>query len=1582
MTSVRSLSKMTMNANSTPGQRIASAWRLPLLAWLALHLCASAPAQEWHWAPGTYTSKDPLTADITGVAAGSGGEFRFVNTAGKFASADSTGMAWTERANVGELRDVFFDGSTYLVCGVDGAILRGPAGLTPLDKGSYTLNGITTSGSRIVAVGNNGDIRYQDGTAWKNGTFVNLNNSQKSATRFGVAYGANRFVAVGAGGVVLWSDNGATWNLSTGTGSKKLNAIHWANNRNSFIAVGDEGAVVYSSDGKTFKPGNSPAADKPNLNGVTFGTVAQQAYFVAVSAGGEVFAATAPDGSWTKVGNNLGTGSQGGGLRDVAINANGVVVAVGNGGGIRVSSGPLNPRADFKPPGPVNHSAAAVKAASVVVEASPANVSWEWEATVADNPGKFLTLLDTTSAGKVVKTGNFNLRYDLAANIAEARTARIEIRQKGGTTVLASLEVKQLATDEIRLSTTKQSVGGAAGHYTLTVTPVPAFVWKAVITTPQDGLTVNPATWSGQQSVTVNYGSYTSASGSRQATIQFLRASDNKVMAEHTLTQSGLAPPAAAAWGWAPRNLGNGAGWVAVQAGTKGWLAHGEAGRVDFSTSGEVGWRPTISAAAGTREPGGAYFDGNSYVTVGDGLLIHFSANPEAPEAEWSRKFSKGWQGWADGRLSDIAFNGQRYVAVGRVTTSSERQFEELILTSAIGGDNWSRVNLNPNADTNTLFGVATYPNGPFVAVGSNGKIRYSLLDGTTWTKKDVGGTDFRGVAYGAGRFVAVGLKGKVQYSDDSGVNWKTDVVGVAVGKDLRAITYGKAGDGVAYFVAVGNGVIQSSVDGVSWFEASTEALDLTDIEYRQFPDGTGLFVGVGANGAFYSSRGPATGVAFSTPATQPSGNSALEVAITTTSGSWTAYSPDSWITLENGGGKSGDKLRMTIAALPDGTQSQRTGTVVFNNGTPTSGTRMTIRQNPVARFGADMVREFSLTGGGGVTLTADVSVFPSTTDWRVSAGSVPSWLGVARIPSTSKLQFTTLSENTTTAPRVATLAVVYTEGDRETPIGTLTVQQLPKAVVPKENWGWVDITPSNLYSKATKQNVNAQEWITGTWNAVTHGGRKWVAVSESGRVATADRLDAGTRWTLQDVDSQQTFRDVVWDGSQFGIVGSRRVRFSQDDSASSFLAPVADGENLRFESITYNAGRYVTVGESIETGKAVIFGADGSAVAKWKNQNISTGNKLWAVEYGATRFVAVGQNGVVMHSPTGHGRDWEVVPAANRQNPNNHTLRALNYNGRQFLAVGAGGTVSRSTDGTSWTTASPAVGIPSDVVLKGVTFGAGFYLAIGETANDRAVPIYSSLDGSYWTEASVDRYKLRSISYEVSDYPCSLVPGVFVAVGEQGKLIVSYGPGNYSTLTGPVPPEAPLGSGEASAGSFYVTALAPWKATLSDAGSGVNWLRLKYPNGTPCQAIEFEAASANLGDQPRMVDIVVSTTAGVTPLTVRVTQAAGQAEYDVAPDSRRVAQKGAEFELLFTSSRTGVQWTVAARNSPWLEVGARNQTTGKVKITAKPQPIKDCRVGYLDFLVNEVVVKTVKIIQFGTDGRCTECETKDLVAK
>ncbi|MDO7906072.1 hypothetical protein Q5741_06520 [Paenibacillus sp. JX-17] len=72
-------------------------------------------------------------------------------------------------------------------------------------SGDFTA--LATNGRRTVAVGHEGSIIYTDnGTQWKSATPFSYKERLGRASLFDVAYGANKFVAVGNGGVYVSSD--------------------------------------------------------------------------------------------------------------------------------------------------------------------------------------------------------------------------------------------------------------------------------------------------------------------------------------------------------------------------------------------------------------------------------------------------------------------------------------------------------------------------------------------------------------------------------------------------------------------------------------------------------------------------------------------------------------------------------------------------------------------------------------------------------------------------------------------------------------------------------------------------------------------------------------------------------------------------------------------------------------------------------------------------------------------------------------------------------------------------------------------------------------------------------------------------------------------------------------------------------------------------------------------------------------------------------------------------------------------------------------------------------------------------------
>jgi hypothetical protein len=118
-----------------------------------------------------------------------------------------------------------------------------------------------------------------------------------------IAWGNNKFVAVGLGGKIATSSDGITWTEVTisfsGDPNDYIRGIAWGSNGdtvNKFVAVGDKGGMVSSDDGTTWTAVTANTFGTENILGIAWG----DNKFVAVGAQGKM--AYSPDGTdWTAV---------------------------------------------------------------------------------------------------------------------------------------------------------------------------------------------------------------------------------------------------------------------------------------------------------------------------------------------------------------------------------------------------------------------------------------------------------------------------------------------------------------------------------------------------------------------------------------------------------------------------------------------------------------------------------------------------------------------------------------------------------------------------------------------------------------------------------------------------------------------------------------------------------------------------------------------------------------------------------------------------------------------------------------------------------------------------------------------------------------------------------------------------------------------------------------------------------------------------------------------------------------------------------------------------------------------------------
>lgn len=228
------------------------------------------------------------------IIVGSGGAI-YASIAGAAAAAQ------TNPAAPADLNAVAYNGLGFVAVGAAGTAVFSADATTWVTRTSGTvadLYGVASVGSgSAVAVGAGGTIiNSADGATWAAASSATAQNL------YAVTYGNGMYVAVGAGGTVVTSTDGATWKavavnttrdlrgvtfgiliITTGTGTAATTT-----STNIFVATGAAGTVLTSNDGATWTV--RPPMSTNNINAVAFG-----GQFVAVGNAGSIY--TSADGS-------------------------------------------------------------------------------------------------------------------------------------------------------------------------------------------------------------------------------------------------------------------------------------------------------------------------------------------------------------------------------------------------------------------------------------------------------------------------------------------------------------------------------------------------------------------------------------------------------------------------------------------------------------------------------------------------------------------------------------------------------------------------------------------------------------------------------------------------------------------------------------------------------------------------------------------------------------------------------------------------------------------------------------------------------------------------------------------------------------------------------------------------------------------------------------------------------------------------------------------------------------------------------------------------------------------------------------
>jgi photosystem II stability/assembly factor-like uncharacterized protein len=164
-------------------------------------------------------------------------------------------------------KDIEFDGSIYVAVS-DAGYISTSFNFTQwitTNESPYDLTSVGFGANTWAVLGKNGTVLTSyDSKNWSNSAVflsrVSIGSqffqyqpiSPFTANLFGITFGKNKFVAVGAAGTALISEYGQTgigtaWIVKSTTISNTLNSISFGSQ--TFVAVGDNGKIVTSSDG-------------------------------------------------------------------------------------------------------------------------------------------------------------------------------------------------------------------------------------------------------------------------------------------------------------------------------------------------------------------------------------------------------------------------------------------------------------------------------------------------------------------------------------------------------------------------------------------------------------------------------------------------------------------------------------------------------------------------------------------------------------------------------------------------------------------------------------------------------------------------------------------------------------------------------------------------------------------------------------------------------------------------------------------------------------------------------------------------------------------------------------------------------------------------------------------------------------------------------------------------------------------------------------------------------------------------------------------------------------------------------------
>jgi hypothetical protein len=358
-----------------------------------------------------------------------------------------------------------------------------------------------------------------------------------------------------------------------------------------------------------------------------------------------------------------------------------------------------------------------------------------------------------------------------------------------------------------------------------------------------------------------------------------------------------------------------------------------------------------------------------------------------------------------------------------------------------------------------------------------------------------------------------------------------------------------------------------------------------------------------------------------------------------------------------------------------------------------------------------------------------------------------------------------------------------------------------------------------NLLTSANGLTWNSEAIDPGVWLvSIAYGNGLWVVVGDKGTVLVSSDLKT---WVSKTSGTANKLNGVLYNGTIWVAVGEVGTVVSSPDAQT-------------WTDVTFSPGEPNPSVTGFLHGITLIPTAEGA-------DGIESPT--------ATAFLVSGANGVMLEGSSNGVFDGRVgsnttlnLEAVLYPDPGTSRTEGGDY-AVPIVAVGWGGTIlygeaaygGWSQLGNNLFTSSPS-SIPN-VILRGLTFGAGYYVTAGEQGT-----ILSSTDGVNWTQrfSGNSPSTLSSSTFLSAAYSEPLQ--CFVITGTGGTILVS---NSAPTVFGNVSTRGYVSNAQTFIGGFYVSGSAPRTVLIRADGPVLSTFSVPSPLPDPVLTVYNSAGTA-----------------------------------------------------------------------------------------------------------------------------------------